>query len=88
MNSWLESTFAALRLRHFRILWIGTLSSHLAFFMSTVVQSVVAFELIGNNTAVGSVVFAQGLSMALLGPLWGLVVFVILVYRFLAAGSE
>jgi MFS family permease len=71
LNSWLESTFAALRLRDFRILWIGTLGSHLAFFMSTVVQSVVAFELIGNNTAVGSVVFAQGLSMALLGPLGG-----------------
>jgi MFS family permease len=71
LNSWTESTFAALRLRDFRILWIGTLGSHLAFFMSTVVQSVVAFELIGNNTAVGSVVFAQGLSMALLGPLGG-----------------
>lgn len=71
MSSWLESTFAALRLRHFRILWIGTLGSHLAFFMSTVVQSVVAFDLIGSNTAVGSVVFAQGLSMALLGPLGG-----------------
>ena len=31
-------------------------------------------------------VLAAGLS--LLGPLWGLAVFVILVYRFLEAGSE
>ena len=46
---------------------------HLAFFMSTVVQSVVAFDLVGNNTAVGSVVFAQGIAMFVLGPLGGAV---------------
>lgn len=68
---WFGSTFAALRHRHFRILWIGTACSHLAFFMSTVVQSVVAFDLEGSNTAVGAVVFAQGLAMATLGPLGG-----------------
>jgi MFS family permease len=39
--------------------------------MSTVVQSVVAFELTGSNTAVGFVVFGQGLSMFALGPLGG-----------------
>ncbi len=69
--SWLETTFAALRLRHFRVLWIGTACAHLAFFMSTVVQSVVAFDLVGSNTAVGAVVFAQGLAMFPLGPLGG-----------------
>jgi MFS family permease len=69
--SWLDTTFAALRIRPFRILWIATMAGHLAFFMSTVVQSVVAFDLVGNNTAVGAVVFAQGLSMSLLGPLGG-----------------
>ena len=69
--SWADTTFAALRLRSFRLLWIGTLCGHLAFFMSTVVQSVVAFELVGNNTAVGTVVFAQGIAMLLLGPLGG-----------------
>ncbi len=69
--SWLDTTFAALRLRSFRLLWIGTVCAHLAFFISTVVQSVVAFDLVGNNTAVGTVVFAQGIAMLLLGPLGG-----------------
>lgn len=69
--SWLDTTFAALRLRSFRLLWIGTVCGHLAFFISTVVQSVVAFDLVGNNTAVGTVVFAQGIAMLLLGPLGG-----------------
>ncbi len=71
MNAWLRQTFAALAVRDFRVLWLGTLLSFLAFFMSTVVQSVVAFELTGNNTAVGFVVFGQGLAMFALGPLGG-----------------
>jgi MFS family permease len=65
------STFSALRERDFRLLWIGTVASYVAFFMSTIVQSVVAFELSGTNRAVGAVVFAQGLAMAALGPLGG-----------------
>jgi predicted MFS family arabinose efflux permease len=64
-------TFSALRERNFRLLWIGTIASYVAFFMSTIVQSVVAFELVGTNRAVGIVVFAQGLAMAVLGPLGG-----------------
>ncbi len=36
-----------------------------------VVQSVVAFDLVGSNTAVGAVIFAQGLAMFPLGPLGG-----------------
>ena len=71
MGIWMESTFAAFRVRPFRILWFGTLLSFVAFFMSTVVQSVVAFELAGTNQAVGIVVFAQGVAMATLGPLGG-----------------
>jgi MFS family permease len=53
------------------VLWFGALTSFLAFFMSTVVNSVVAFELTGTNRAVGSVIFAQGLSMFLFGPIGG-----------------
>lgn len=71
MPSWAATTFAALGIRSFRILWLGTVCAHLAFFMSTVVQSVVAFDLVGNNTAVGWVVFAQGIASVLLGPLGG-----------------
>jgi MFS family permease len=47
--------------------------SFVAFFMSTVVQSVVAFELTSRNGAVGSVIFAQGLAMMALGPFGGAV---------------
>lgn len=64
-------TFGAFRIPNFRILFIGTLCSFTAFFMSTIVQSVVAFELTGLNGAVGTAVFGQGLGMILIGPLGG-----------------
>lgn len=64
-------SFASLSIRNYRMLFIGTLASFTAFFTSTVVQGVVAFELTGTNTAVGGVVFGQGLGMFFLGPLGG-----------------
>ncbi len=69
--NWLRATFAALAIRHFRILWLGTLLSFMAFFMSTIVQSVVAFELTETNRAVGFVVAGQGIAMVLFGPIGG-----------------
>ena len=71
MRGWLRQTFASLAIGPFRILWFGTLTSFLAFFMSTIVNSVVAFELTGTNRAVGLVIFAQGVAMFLLGPIGG-----------------
>lgn len=71
MTHWLEQTFGTLAIRPFRILWLGTLTSFLGFFMSTIVNSVVAFELSGTNLAVGGVFAAQGGAMFLLGPLGG-----------------
>jgi MFS family permease len=71
VNRWIESTFGSLVVRDFRILWFGTVFSFVAFFMSMIVQSVVAFELAGTNTAVGYVVFSQGGAMAVFGPLGG-----------------
>jgi MFS family permease len=64
-------TFAALGVRDFRVMWLGTWASYIPFFMATIVQSVVAFELAGTNRAVGSVVFAQGVAMFALGPIGG-----------------
>lgn len=64
-------TFGALRIPEFRILFVGTLLSFSAFFMSTLVQGYVAFELEGLNVAVGTAVFGQGLGMMLVGPLGG-----------------
>ena len=66
-----SGSFVALRVREFRILWFGTIFSFLAFFMAMIVQSVVAFEISGNNTAVGFIVAAQGLAMILFGPVGG-----------------
>lgn len=64
-------SFGAFRIPNFRILFAGTLCSFTAFFMSTIVQSVVAFELTGLNGAVGNAVFGQGLGMVIFGPLGG-----------------
>ncbi|MEZ4278329.1 MAG: MFS transporter [Myxococcota bacterium] len=60
-----------LAIRDFRILFFGTLAAFTAFFTSTVIQGVVAFELTGSNAAVGTAVFGQGLGMVLCGPLGG-----------------
>ncbi len=66
-----SGTFAALAVRDFRVMWLGTWASYIPFFMATIVQSVVAFELAGTNRAVGAVVFAQGVAMFALGPIGG-----------------
>jgi MFS family permease len=64
-------SFAALAIRNYRMLFAGTLASFTGFFISTVVQGVVAFELEGSNTAVGGVIFGQGIGMLLSGPMGG-----------------
>jgi MFS family permease len=66
-----RSSFASLTIRPFAILWLGSIGSMTAFFMSTVVQAIVAFDLTGKNSAVGVVLFASGLASAFLGPLGG-----------------
>jgi len=64
-------SFGALSIPNFRNLFVGTLASYTAFFISTVIQGVVAFELAGSNTAVGGVIFGQGVGMFISGPLGG-----------------
>jgi len=71
VNEWFSTSFAALATPSFRALWFGTIGSFIAFFMAMIVQSVVAFELTGTNTAVGMVVAAQGAGMGGFGPLGG-----------------
>ncbi|MDA1004408.1 MAG: MFS transporter, partial [Chloroflexi bacterium] len=71
MNRYVGGTFASLHVREFAILWAGSLLTFTAFFMSTVVQAIVAFELTGKNGAVGVVLLGQGVAMAALGPLGG-----------------
>ncbi|MGH2602198.1 MAG: MFS transporter [Dehalococcoidia bacterium] len=70
-SRWVSSTFASLDLRHFRVLWIGTALSFIGFMMSSTAQNVVAFDLTGNNGAVGLVMFGQGMAMLILSPFGG-----------------
>jgi MFS family permease len=67
----LRGAFGALQNRAFRLLWLGSLCAFISFFTSNVVQQVVAFELTGENAAVGLVVFGRGLAQLVLGPIGG-----------------
>lgn len=68
---WYATTFEALRVRDYRVLWWGSTLATLAFMMTRTVQSVVAFDLAGNSTAVGIVALGSGVAMIFIGPLGG-----------------
>jgi len=68
---WYATTFEALQFRDYRVLWWGSTLATLAFMMTRTVQSVVAFDLAGNSTAVGIVALGSGLAMIFIGPLGG-----------------
>ena len=72
-QQWFRTTFQALSNPQYRLLFIGSLFSMLAFMMQWTVQSVVAFELGGTNSAVGVVHLGVGVSMLVLGPFGGVV---------------
>lgn len=72
-SGWLNTTFRSLSIPAFRYLWLGTGLSFIAFQMSHTAQGVVAFEITGNNRAVGLVAFGQGLAMLVLAPFGGAV---------------
>ncbi len=72
-TGWVASTFDALNFPVYRVLWLGSVLAFLAFNMAATAQSVVAFDLTGNNRAVGFVMFGQGLAMCLLNPFGGAV---------------
>ena len=55
----------------YRLLFIGSSLTMLAFGMMQVAQGVVAFELTGKNSAVGFVFLGQGISMLILSPVGG-----------------
>jgi MFS family permease len=69
--SWVSSTLAAFESPLYRLIWLGSFLGFMAFNMSGTAQSVVAFDLTGNNRAVGTVMFGQGLAMLLLNPFGG-----------------
>lgn len=73
LSNWFATTFQALHNRDFRILWIGTAFSFLAFTMSWIVQSVVAFDIAGNNQSVGIVATGMGIATLFIAPFGGVI---------------
>lgn len=73
ISSWASNTFRALGNPHYRTLWIGTTIAFLAFMMSSIVQSVVAFDLTGKNGAVGFVALGMGVATIFVAPFGGVV---------------
>lgn len=71
LTAWARATFRSLGDRHYRVLWIGTTLAFLVFMMSSVVQSVVAFDLTGKNQAVGIVSLGMGLATIFVSPFGG-----------------
>ncbi len=72
-RSWASSTFESLSNPQFRVLWAGSLISTLAYMMMFVVQSVVAFDLAGTNSAVGLVMLGVGISMVVVSQFGGVI---------------
>ena len=68
---WVSTTFDAFRLPTYRTLWLGTIMAFVAFNTSMTAQNVVAYDLTGSNSAVGAVVFGQGVAMMVLNPFGG-----------------
>jgi MFS family permease len=73
ISAWASRTFLALRNPQYRILWAGTTLSFLAFMMSSIVQSVVAFDLTGKNGAVGFVALGMGVATIVVAPFGGVI---------------
>jgi len=72
-RSWAASTFDAFQFRDYRTIWIGSFIAFLAVNISSVAQGFVAYDLTGNNSAVGTVMLGQGVAMMFLNPFGGAV---------------
>ena len=70
-RSWADSTLASFESPAYRLLWYGTFLGFVCFTMASTAQNIVAFDLTGDNRAVGTVMFGQGLAMLLLNPFGG-----------------
>ena len=70
-RSWANSTLASFQFPIYRVVWLGSFLAFLGFNVASTAQSLVAFDLTGNNNAVGTVMFGQGVAMLLLNPFGG-----------------
>lgn len=70
---WRDATFEAFQVPGYRIVWFGTILAFVAYMMMNTASSVVAYDLTGNNRAVGLVAFGAGLTQSALNPIAGAV---------------
>jgi MFS family permease len=70
-RAWANSTLSSFQFPLYRIVWLGSFLAFLGFNVASTAQSLVAFDLTGNNHAVGTVMFGQGVAMILLNPFGG-----------------
>jgi len=73
VSNWFDRTFQSLRNPSYRTLWMGTTVAFLAFMMSSIVQSIVAFDLTGKNGSVGIVAFGMGIATIVISPFGGVI---------------
>ena len=73
ISSWFRRTFSSLSNPNYRTLWLGTSVAFLAFMMSSIVQSIVAFDLTGKNGAVGVVALGMGIATIVISPFGGVI---------------
>ncbi|WP_229023221.1 MFS transporter [Actinomarinicola tropica] len=69
--TWRESTFAALSVPAYRLLWYGGVFSFLAVQMQVIARAALAYDLTGSNESLGTVMFWFGVPMLLLTPFGG-----------------
>lgn len=70
-GSWRSSTFAALEVPTYRLLWYGGVFSFLAVQMQVVARGALAYDLTGSNESLGIVMFWFGVPMLLFTPIGG-----------------
>ena len=73
ISNWFRRTFSSLSNPNYRTLWLGTSVAFLAFMMSSIVQSIVAFDLTGKNGAVGVVALGMGIATIVISPFGGVI---------------
>lgn len=70
-TTWRSSTFAALEVAPYRLLWYGGVFSFLAVQMQMVARAALAYDLTQSNESLGIVMFWFGIPMLLFTPLGG-----------------
>ena len=73
LNSYAQATFSSLRVRNYRLYFIGQGISLCGTWMQTIGQSWLVLKLTGSGTALGLVTACQTLPVLVLGPLGGVV---------------